>query len=302
MLVLYLILLRSPASLQSIRKILLIIHIVDLFVLIIYALGRVRTRYVNGIGLISVVGLISLLPFKVQLILNVAYIISLLIPFVILPLPLWYRDRLLRRGPPSNSTLFRCLGLMLLFVLIAILLYIFTIITSNRTIDYGPLWYQETPIPPLIVIDSERSLLAFMSLMYVSVVMALSFLISVFIAFQSYWFLRNHSREVGNSRSMNQFTRLIVVQMIIPTVDLFLPLIATLVFIDTGDTNEAAQNFMSMIVVWSPFIDSITTLIFIVPYRRAIISQFRRVTGHSSQSIALFVHPVSTAPVNSNTK
>ncbi|KAI6217029.1 hypothetical protein M3Y95_01247100 [Aphelenchoides besseyi] len=238
-LVICMILFRSPPSLQHFRKILLVIHLLDLMVWIVATLGGFRTRYVNDIGLHSFVGIMSLLPFDIQMIVHV-------------------------------------------------LLQVFLEAHYTRQI--------ETPIPAVVVRDAQHNFIAFLSLTYDRIMSFVSFLISVLIAWRTYRFLKTQVQDAGrSSKTMDQFTRVIFAQMLIPTLSLFLPMlvIATMVYI--GITNNVSQIFMTMLLTWIPSFNSISTLFFIVPYRRVICSKIKRLNVSSVSSVS----PIVVTPVNS---
>ncbi|KAI6210206.1 hypothetical protein M3Y96_00303000 [Aphelenchoides besseyi] len=290
----YMILFESPTKLQNFRKVLLITTVVDFVILIMNSLGELRIRYVDDIGLHSFVGVVALLPFEFQMILHVLYISTITVPFIVLPLPFWYRDRMLRHGPPTNCALLCLMSLMAIVTAISLCLFAIAISETNRAIDYGPLWYPEQQIPPLIVRDPLTTAHGFISMTYDRIAMFGSFLICVIMAYRSYHFLQGRIGEFQHLRSMKQFSRLIFAQMLIPTFGLFVPLTCTILLMQAGTVNEFAQNFLMSIEVWTPPVNAITTLVFIVPYRKAILLKLRRLISSSQPSSVQNVHPVSS--------
>ncbi|KAI6216214.1 hypothetical protein M3Y95_01291600 [Aphelenchoides besseyi] len=295
-LVIYMILFRSPLSLQNFRKILLVIHVVDLMIWIVFTSGALRTHFVNGVGLHAFSGIISQLSFDIQMVVHVIAETSALSLFVILPLPLWYRDHLLRYGPPSNLTFFRSIGLLLVVLGVSTGLFGSAIYTTDYTDDYSSFWFQETPIPAVVVRDPQHNFFALLSLNYDGIVVFGSFLISVLIALRTYRLLKTQVQEAGRrSKTMDQFTRVIFAQMLIPTFSLFLPTLVLGIMVSNGITNDISQNFMVMLLGWIPSFNCISTLVFIVPYRRVIFSKFKQLNASSVSFIpSIVVPPVKT--------
>ncbi|KAI6204951.1 hypothetical protein M3Y94_00737100 [Aphelenchoides besseyi] len=290
--VFYMVIFKSPSSLSSFRKILMITHSFDLLDWLIYSFGLVRLRFVNNVGLLSFSGPITFFSFDIQLIGHCLNIGAISIPFVTLPLPLWYRDHILRYGTPSNWSLVQFISVIFALLFSAVFLSTLAVLKADRSIDYGRLWYQELPIPPLAVLDSQQSSLVFISSSYAKSLFVGGFLVAVFIACRSYCFLKQKATEVNQSRCMDQYTRLVFINMLIPTLGLFVPLTVTLISTSFEADDQVTQNLLIFILAWIPSINSITTLIFIVPYRQAIVYKLKQIAGHEPQS-SVSVNPIS---------
>ncbi|KAI6204874.1 hypothetical protein M3Y94_00727700 [Aphelenchoides besseyi] len=117
---------------------------------------------------------------------------------------------MIRYGPPSNLSLLKCIGIIFALLFTGVVMSTIAMLSANPSIAYERLWTPEVPIPPLGVLDQQQSPLVFIGSTYFKVVLLGGFLVSVFIAFRSYRFLKRNAAEVNRLRSMD---RLVFVQV-----------------------------------------------------------------------------------------
>ncbi|KAI6219068.1 hypothetical protein M3Y95_01127600 [Aphelenchoides besseyi] len=285
---LYIIVYKSPPTLHDFKKILLGITTVDLVFWIMYLFGQLRIRYVNELSLRSFAGpILWWTSPELQMVAYVFYINTFFIPFVILPLPFWYRDQMLRNRLPSNCSLMRFVGLMFLIIISVTFCTANAVLETDRTKDYSSQWFVEVPIPPLMVTNKLQGRYAAIYDICAKLITFGALLVTAYIALQSYRFLKTEVREVRRSRVMDQFTRLIFAQMLVPTFILVTPLVILIALSMVRIEHEVIHNFFPLIFAWIPSINSIATLIIIVPYRQIVISKLKRITGFSHSNVII---------------
>ncbi|CAD5205959.1 unnamed protein product [Bursaphelenchus okinawaensis] len=307
---LYVVLTQSKGPLKHYSRMLLLCCSSDIGFWFCDYTVQVRSKLTEGVFILTFEGPAKYLPYDFQIHAMCWYVCHLTLMHTIIPAQYFYRYYSVSRSMPMSKK--QTMGLYIVSMVATIPMYYICYQAYRYSgsvkpgVNYAKYFYDEQPIPPLIVgdVDDIQMKLYFIASI---IVVGGCYVLTLFLALITLKKLDiNNSKYTTKTKEMqHQLTLVLLFQTILPVFTSVAPILAICVpcflYISTG---PSAGIFLA-IVSWVPVLNPLLTIIVIAPYRRFVVNIFNRtkvnITSNNSDSQTnLYIKGVSLpAGINS---
>ncbi|CAD5233676.1 unnamed protein product [Bursaphelenchus xylophilus] len=289
----FLVICKTEGTLRNYRSILLICSFNDIFYWALDNALAPKLKQTDGVFMIKIEGPARYFSHDVRLILVSIYIFAVCVICSQLPAQMYFRYHCLTRPRPLTTA--KTVGLFLLSLVVASPNYYFVYMTLSsvdalrKKVDYNALWYKELPAPDVFFSDA-RSFYHIVYFVYGGLLISFSYALSLFIGVQTLKKTRRlyDSCSDNTKRLQNQLNNYLTVQSVVPLVVCITPLLFVIVtgflYIDIGRICMLSAVFLS----WMPILNSLITMIVIIPYRKWILQRLLCFKKPNEASVASF--------------
>ncbi|CAD5233746.1 unnamed protein product [Bursaphelenchus xylophilus] len=280
-LMLYLVLFKTSGPLKQYRNMLFICCITDLT----YWAGDnfmwMKVKEKDGVFILKMEGLAGQLSFTYRSFTMAFFAWSSCFLNAMLPVQFYFRYYSLTTNIVLSAS--QTLGLCCVTLVLTLPTFFFTYASFTSSpnerpgFNYGQLWYQEFPLPPLLFGD-VRSIYQKGFFFWAGMSIAGSYLLMIHIGRKTLQFTSkmDASYSERTRRLQRQLTNFMFVQATIPLFVSVIPsltiVIPAFLYIDTG----RICCYCVLATSWIPVLNPIITIVVIVPFRRAVCGAFQK--------------------------
>ncbi|KAI6217708.1 hypothetical protein M3Y95_01202900 [Aphelenchoides besseyi] len=278
-LLMFLILRRSPTNLRTYKPILLVASITDGWCVVVQGLSQLEFQSMNDTNFAFVTGLSRYLPATAQVFVYIFVTFNMIMEILVLLLEFYFRHQFLKT---KNVMSTKCLlGLVLIalvvcFVQVPLITFYWPSIVRYRK-DSNEWWPEDNPSVIIVSKDAVTDDILKWLGVYRSVVSLSAFFLTCFVAILS---VHTMNKEVTNmskktKQLLSQFTNTLIVRIILFGSANVLPLVITQIANTFKLGTLSFTNFFITLYIWLPILNTISTLLFIQPFRRILVTAFR---------------------------
>ncbi|KAI6226670.1 hypothetical protein M3Y95_00645000 [Aphelenchoides besseyi] len=259
-------------------RLLLVTAIADTYFLLCYAYCQARYRINSGVYLYSFTGPSVSVGYSGQCVSVVLQVTAPLATCINLALLFFFRFFIVKFKKSPSTCLVIALYILLLILVATIGLNIWLAFCSgDNGIDYARFWYEEVPIPLVLVADTNKNIYAFVLIPFIRGIMFSCSAIQILFAILTFRELRRQS--LSRSKKLQEMSRQFGWTLFVQSLTTLIPLVLPLCVVSVLSLAKINFQYISQIVIemvtWTPAINTIATLMLIQSYRQRLWNWIR---------------------------
>ncbi|CAD5208680.1 unnamed protein product [Bursaphelenchus xylophilus] len=292
---LYLVLKHSTGPLKNYSRMLLLCCSSDIGFWFCDSIVQVRSKLTDGVFMFTLEGPIKHFSYELQVHAMCWYVCHLTLMHTIIPAQYYYRYYTVSNPHHMNKT--QTFGLYLIALVGAFPMYWITYKAYRYSglarpgFNYALLWYDEQPLPALIIGDVNDFI---MKLYFIAsiVIVGGCYVLTLVLALITLKKLDTNNKKYSQrTRDMQaQLTKALMFQTILPVFTSVSPILCICVpcflYVSTGPS----ASILLAIVSWVPVFNPLLTIWIIIPYRRVVFSCILRTKVEASATSDVSEH------------